>query len=979
MRVVIRHGTKILWLLFVLLLGFADREESLAVETRGVRVAAKDSASGQTGEVKLYNKSYAVIIGIDKYQNLPKSKELIYAVRDAKGMEQVLRRSYGFDAIHTLYDGDATKARILRLLMTDLPKEMDPEDSLFVFWAGHGNQESTRDGEIGYLIPYDGSADEIDKNITMDEIKNTISRKIPAKHVFYVMDACYSGLLVSRSIDQKAGRDLSYLKKITAERVRQVLTAGGKDEEVLDGGPKGHSVFTGRLIELLEARGDFITANEIQAILIEKVFGDAQGFGKTQTPSFGTLSGSGDYVFVPSSVHLLEERKAEQERIALEIEQSRNEQTKIAREIADAERLEAAGVQARSDADQRKGREEKQRLEGLQRLAKIRQQGLEEEQRRKAEEDTELRRIEEERQQRIEEARRQEERLRVDETQRQQDLASLEQQQKTKQKEEEQHLVALRQELDAKRKKALAAADVLSIDNAVAEIKAQSARIEEIRAEFADERKRQEAGIEEQHRQKVALLEKAQKERKAASSQARSVPAEGINSVSSPVSPKDEFETEAECRERLVKAKQQEEERRRTAQALQQKVAQAEEDSYNKAVALAKAQRDQALSTLASRIEAETVEAIKPFQERVTFLANKEYTLDADALSLQLGAYDAETQAFPVSITNLTQAVQVAVNGTIPLPREAARIFKQQYTSGLVRPEVGLRGGDGQLVRAALINEADNARLEFAQGTFMTLAEREERARLRESDERAKRAKAWLLAAGMELVSIPGGEFKMGNNDGGIFFKDASRDEGPEHVVRVTDFQMVKSEVTQRQWVAVMGNNPSSNKGCDDCPVENVSWDDAQEFARKASQASGLALRLPTEAEWEYAARGGSRWQQKWAGTDSESELGEYAWYKENANGKTHPVCQKKTNAFGLCDMSGNVWEWCQDWHDGYTSGQTTNPMGPSTGTYRVYRGGGWYFAPGLARAAFRARTEPGLRYRYGILGFRLVVPPGQQ
>jgi len=274
---------------------------SHAAETRSLRVVAKDTATGQSGEVALYNKSYAVIIGIDNYKNLPHDRQLKNAVKDAKGVEAVLNKNYRFDKIIHLYNQEATKDRILEVLTEELPAMMGDQDSLFVFWAGHGDQEKGAQGrEIGYLIPYDGEVGKIRKNLSMSELRDTVSTKLPAKHVFYVMDACYGGLLAStRSVDKKSRRDLSYLKEITRENVRQVLTAGGKGEEVLDGGPRGHSVFTGRLIEALEAAGDFITANEIQAIIKEKVYGDSRGQGKTQTPAFGILSGSGDYVFIP--------------------------------------------------------------------------------------------------------------------------------------------------------------------------------------------------------------------------------------------------------------------------------------------------------------------------------------------------------------------------------------------------------------------------------------------------------------------------------------------------------------------------------------------------------------------------------------------------------------------------------------------------------------------------------------------------------
>lgn len=197
---------------------------SFAAETRGLQVVAKDASSGKKGIVKLYNKSYAVIIGIDRYQNLPQDRQLKNAVKDAKGVEEVLRKNFKFDKISTLFNEQASKDRIMELLTEELPKQMGKEDALFLFWAGHGNQEKSDYGKIGYLIPYDGDADKIRKNLTMAEIRDTISKKIPAKHVFYVMDICYSGLLTTtRSLDSKTGRDLNYLREITKESARQAL------------------------------------------------------------------------------------------------------------------------------------------------------------------------------------------------------------------------------------------------------------------------------------------------------------------------------------------------------------------------------------------------------------------------------------------------------------------------------------------------------------------------------------------------------------------------------------------------------------------------------------------------------------------------------------------------------------------------------------------------------------------------------------
>lgn len=208
-------------------------------------------------------------------------------------------------------------------------------------------------------------------------------------------------------------------------------------------------------------------------------------------------------------------------------------------------------------------------------------------------------------------------------------------------------------------------------------------------------------------------------------------------------------------------------------------------------------------------------------------------------------------------------------------------------------------------------------------------------------------------AACPEMVVIPSGSFKMGSNE------DA--DERPAHQVNVQSFLMGKTEVTQGQWKALMGNNPSRFSQCgDDCPVEQVNWDEAQEFTDRLSQKTGKQYRLPSEAEWEYAARAGSI--TKWSFGDNESQLGDHAWYLGNSKAwfggnKTQRVAQKKPNAFGLFDMHGNVWEWVQDcWHGNYAGAPMDGSAwttGCSDGS-RMLRGGSWGDYPSILRSANR-------------------------
>ncbi|MCK9232756.1 MAG: SUMF1/EgtB/PvdO family nonheme iron enzyme [Syntrophales bacterium] len=223
---------------------------------------------------------------------------------------------------------------------------------------------------------------------------------------------------------------------------------------------------------------------------------------------------------------------------------------------------------------------------------------------------------------------------------------------------------------------------------------------------------------------------------------------------------------------------------------------------------------------------------------------------------------------------------------------------------------------------------------------------------------------------GMEFVFVKGGCYRMGDT-----FGDGDGDEKPVHEVCVNDFYIGKYEVTQGQWQNIMGNNPSYSKNCgDNCPVEQVSWNDAQQFISRLNSQSGKQYRLPTEAEWEYAARSGGK-SEKYAGGN---DVDTVAWYKDNSGSQTNPVGRKQPNGLGLYDMSGNVWEWCHDWYgsDFYRNSGRDNPGGPSSGSYRVLRGGCWNYDAASSRAAIRGRSHPGVRKSF--LGFRLALPPGQ-
>ena len=219
------------------------------------------------------------------------------------------------------------------------------------------------------------------------------------------------------------------------------------------------------------------------------------------------------------------------------------------------------------------------------------------------------------------------------------------------------------------------------------------------------------------------------------------------------------------------------------------------------------------------------------------------------------------------------------------------------------------------------------------------------------------------------MVYVEGGTFTMGaTSEQG---SDVNEDEKPTHSVTLSSFSIGKYEVTQAEWQAVMGSNPSFFTSDDNLPVEQVCWDDCQTFITKLNALTGKTFRLPTEAEWEYAARGGNKSKgYKYAGSNN---IGDVAWYDSNSGSKTHAVGTKQPNELGLYDMSGNVYEWCSDWYGSYSSPSQTNPTGASSGSNRVNRGGSWFSFAWYCRVSFRYCSSPGNRDDY--LGLRLALP----
>ena len=345
--------------------------------------------------------------------------------------------------------------------------------------------------------------------------------------------------------------------------------------------------------------------------------------------------------------------------------------------------------------------------------------------------------------------------------------------------------------------------------------------------------------------------------------------------------------------------------------------------------------------------------------------------MEADRFLLQAESA-IEEQDFERAKTTMDQILELQAVHDLELPEQ----FSFRYAQVLER--LGLYdaamesvtryltsiGRDGEFYREALelLNDAEAAKAAAAEAAeaARVAAEAEARAAAEAAMRPAGEAR---MFDGMEFVWVPAGDFLMGSTS-----PEADDREQPVTQVRISrGFWLGKYEVTQAAWQRVMGTNPSDNAGCGQCPVEQVSWYDALDFIQLLNvQTGGNLYRLPTEAEWEYAARAGTTGNRY-------GNLDEVAWHGSNSDGRPHPVGQKAPNAWGLHDMLGNIWEWVADWYGPYPGGSVTDPQGPSFSSLRLIRGGGWNaFMAASVRVSYRARANDAGK-RDSITGVRLA------
>jgi sulfatase modifying factor 1 len=322
---------------------------------------------------------------------------------------------------------------------------------------------------------------------------------------------------------------------------------------------------------------------------------------------------------------------------------------------------------------------------------------------------------------------------------------------------------------------------------------------------------------------------------------------------------------------------------------------------------------------------------------------------------------DIEAERWKEAVGSFEEAMKLGVN----LPGE----FHFLYGKALFKTE-SYESSLSSLTNYLILVGSDGEFYEEATTLVVDAGDKQKEEMRRTSESKHQQAEA---ASETEdgMVLIKGGCFDMGD-----IFDTGDTDEIPVHTVCVGDFYLGKTEVTQKQWEEVVGSNPSKFKDADR-PVERISWYDVQDFIEQLNEKAGKHYRLPTEAEWEYAARSGG-FKEEWAGTNSESEIGEYAWCRSNSrNIGTHSVAGKKPNALGLYDMMGNVWEWCSDWYDRnyYEDSPAKDPEGTVEGSTRVLRGGGWKSKPAQLRTVDRNDFDPSIK-KFANIGFRLARTP---
>jgi formylglycine-generating enzyme required for sulfatase activity len=908
---------------------------------------------------------WALIIGVNKYPNMDKDKQLEAARVDAEAVAKLLVERYGFpkEKMVELYDEQATRKGILRAF-NNLKRRLTDKDSLFVYYAGHGEYEESKDKSerrkrvdgMGYWIPSDAEVDDPSSYIFNSQVRDYLAN-IEARHIYAVVDSCFSLSLMGRS--RALGRGA--IKELYQSKSRWVLTSGGlyPVPDAADKSKGGHSTFAWHFMRVLRKNTDpYLLAKDIAEPVAVGVSNEV----KDQLPRSGQVVGAGDdggqFVFrlrkefqrdaaklaaadeaelntLDDQLKKAEEALKKQQEDMAQRKQAmlgkiRQAQEQAAREAAaEEERLRAeiktAEEKAKRDAEARQARlkEEEERVRKAQeeRLAAAKKFEEEQKERERKAREAELARQKLEEERKVEEAR----------------LAELKQQAEEK---ERQRLADLkRQEDERKAEEARLAAELKKREEE------EKVRIEAERIKMEALRKKQE---EEKEASRLAELKRQEDEVRKTGEARRKTEEEKIAEL--------KRQAEEKERQRLVEVKRKEEERKVEEARLAELKQQAEEKERQRLVELKRQEEER------RRIEAETKAAKEREVQRLAEFKRKQ---------------EEEEQRFA---EEKRQAEEKR------LADERERIEREKQALLKRQQEEELRRKAEQARLAALAREAEEQKRKIEEAQKKAEEDRKALLAQKEAAKAAKTGAAPIIEATLRpfqapkakdlatVVTIPAGEFVMGSKPG-----DGQLDESPQRTVYLDAYTIDKFEVTVEQYAAYLKKAGAeapdfwervNRKEDGNRPVVGVDWLDASEYCEYYGK------RLPTEAQWEKAARGTDGRRYPWGNDDPSPLFANFASGVAFSYSKSlSPVGSYESgkSPYGAYDMVGNVWEWILDWYERnyYQIAPQKNPAGPASGDTKVIRGGSWAKRPAVARVA--GRTSLPTSSRSNAIGFRCI------
>ncbi len=1014
-----------------------------------IKPQAPKAGAGADADDFIEGNYWALIVGINKYPTMDKDKQLEAARIDAEGISKVLVERYGFskERMVELYDEAATRKGIIRAF-SSLKRRLTDKDSLFIYYAGHGEYEGTGkeksekekvDG-MGYWIPSDAELDDPASYIFNSQVRDYLAN-IPARHIYAVVDSCFSGSLMGRT--RAVGLSKAAIKELYQEKSRWVLASGGlyPVPDVADKSKQGHSTFAWHFMKILRQNtSPYLLAKDIAEPIAIRVSNEVQGQLPRSAPVLAAGDEGGQFVFrlkkelqksaadvaaleaernklaaaAQGELSSLEEQlkkaedelKKQQEEMAKRkqamLDRIKQAQEEAKRKAEEEEKALVAAVKEAEEKAKREAEERQARLKGEEeRVKKLEEERLtaakkfeqEQKEREQKAKEAELarRKLEEERQtegQRIaaqkkeaEERAKQAElaRKKAEEERKAEEARLAELKKQAEEKERQRQAELTRQEEARKAEEARQAAELKKREEAEKarvelerkkmeelhkkqEAEKDAARLAELKRQEEDARKAEEARrkaeeeriaeqkrqAEEKERKRLAELKRQEEERKAEEARLAEL----------------KKQAEEKERQRLAELTRQEEARKKEEARLAELKKQEEEKERRRLAELKKQEEER------QRLEAEMKAAQEREQQRLAELKKKQGE-EERRLAEERRVAEEKRKAEVKRLADEKAKAETDRVAALKRQEEAARKAEEERLAALARETE-----EQKRKLAEAKKKAEEAQKAAEQAAAKAPASAEASASGSEPIVEAtlrpfQAPKAKDLAT---LITIPAGEFVMGSKAG-----DGQPDESPQRKVYLDAYTIDKYEVTVEQYAAYLkksGAEPPdfwervNQKEDINRPVVGVDWLDAKDFCEF------FGKQLPTEAQWEKAARGTDGRKYPWGSDDPGPLFANFAsGVSFSYNKSLVPVGSYESgkSPYGVYDMVGNVWEWVLDNYDKayYQVASQKNPPGPSTGDYKVIRGGSWSKRPAVARSAGRMFLSPNTRSN--SLGFRCV------